>query len=104
MCVLTKEFYMAATGQKVPTDSKYLIILLISIRFFIFIDIVGYLKGGKQAVHIGDILDTGAIVYTDNCLQFICSNIGLDMKNSTNCQRMKFFVFFDSTKNFFCKS
>jgi hypothetical protein len=24
MCVLTKEFYMAATGRKVPTDSKYL--------------------------------------------------------------------------------
>lgn len=24
MCVLTKEFYTAATGQKVPEDSKYL--------------------------------------------------------------------------------
>ena len=23
MCVLTREFYTAATGQKVPADSKY---------------------------------------------------------------------------------
>jgi len=60
----------------------------------IFQDIVGYLKDDKKPVHIGDILDTGTIVYTYNCLQFICSNIGLDMKNSTNCQRTKFFFFF----------
>ncbi len=95
MCVLTKEFYTAATGQKVPRDSKYLKIIFkrFSFRFF-FQDIVGYLKNDKKPVHIGDILDTGTIVYTYNCLQFICSNIGLDMKNSTNCQRKKFFTFF----------
>ncbi|CAF3386132.1 unnamed protein product [Rotaria sp. Silwood1] len=69
MCILTKDFYMAATGKKVPANN-----------------IVGYLKDGKKAVHIGDILDTGTIVYTHHCLQFICSSVGLDMKNSTDCK------------------
>ncbi|CAM4908393.1 unnamed protein product [Rotaria socialis] len=70
MCVLTKEFYMSATSQKVPVN-----------------DIVGYLKDGGKAVHIGDILDTGTIVYAYNCSQFICSNVGLDVKKSTGCQQ-----------------
>jgi hypothetical protein len=56
---------------------------------FSFQDIVGYLKDGKKPVHIGDILDTGTIVYTYNCTHFICSNIGLDMKRSKDCQRRK---------------
>jgi hypothetical protein len=90
MCVLTKEFYTAATGQKVPTDSKYLKSFFhVKKQTFFVQDIVGYLKDGKKAVHIGDILDTGTIVYTYNCTQFICSNIGLDMKKSSDCQCKK---------------
>ncbi|CAF2056938.1 unnamed protein product, partial [Rotaria magnacalcarata] len=70
MCVLTKQFYMSATSQKVPVNN-----------------IVGYLKDGGKDVHIGDMLDTGTIVYTHNCSQFICSNVGLYVKNSTDCQQ-----------------
>ena len=58
-------------------------------KTFSFQDIVGYLKDGKKPVHIGDILDTGTIVYTYDCMHFICSNIGLDMKRSRDCQRSK---------------
>jgi hypothetical protein len=89
MCVLTKEFYTAATGQKVPADSKYLKPFFYINDFLFFQDIVGYLKDGTKPVHIGDILDTGTIVYTYDCLQFICSNIGLDMKHSSYCQCKK---------------
>ena len=55
--------------------------------FYYFEDIIGYLKHNKKAVHIGDILDADTIIYTYNCLQFICSNAGFDIKYSTNCQR-----------------
>ncbi len=89
MCVLTKEFYTAATGQKVPADSKYFKPFFYINDFLFFQDIVGYLKDGTKPVHIGDILDTDTIVYTYDCLQFICSNIGLDMKHSSNCQCKK---------------
>jgi hypothetical protein len=36
MCVLNKEFYMAATGQKVPTDSKYLKLFFYMYKIFYF--------------------------------------------------------------------
>lgn len=38
MCILTKEFYSSATGQKVPANSKYfsiIYILLLKIHIFI---------------------------------------------------------------------
>lgn len=88
MCVLTKEFYVAATGQKVPANGKYCGFFVYGENVnFSFQDIVGYLKGGKRAVHIGDILDTNTVVYAHDCLQFTCSNVGLDVKKSKKCQR-----------------
>lgn len=55
-------------------------------KIFVFKDIVGYLKDGQQAVHIGDSLDAETIVYADNCLQLICSNVGLDIRRSPDCE------------------
>ena len=38
-------------------------------------------------MRIGDVLDTETVVYTYNCSEFICSNAGLDVRRSKNCQR-----------------